>query len=493
MRVRINSFTKIFFPIFVSASLLLTSCGPTTGIDLTIPNAETLHSEEQVMPTPTQRPNYAPGELVDYIAQTGDTLPALAARFNTTVDEIHAANPQVPRTASTMPPGFPMKIPIYFVPLWGPSYRIIPDSAFIYGPSSIDVDIESVIANSDGWLKDYSEPRLNGVLSAAEILTEVSGHFSISPMVFLTFLEVYASGLSDPEMPNTPYILGYESDSHKGVYMQTVWLANQLNNAYYRWRNGTLNEFEFPDGQIERPDPWLNASTVAIHVVLSTMVDHEQYLELVNQGGFDKVYSDTFGDPWLLDKPHIPVSLQQPYFTLPFASGRVWNYTGGPHAGWGDGMPFAAIDFAPSGIKSCQNSDDWVTAIADGLVLKSERGEVLIDMDMDGYQQTGWVVFYLHLRSTDRIATGSVVKQGDRIGHPSCEGGTSTGTHVHMARLYNGEWMLADGAVPFDLDGWVTHSSGSVYNGTMKKYSEEIRSSSKAENFSAIEAEPNSQ
>lgn len=40
------------------------------------------------VPTLTERPIYNPGELVDYIAQTGDTLPNLAVRFNTTEQEI---------------------------------------------------------------------------------------------------------------------------------------------------------------------------------------------------------------------------------------------------------------------------------------------------------------------------------------------------------------------------------------------------------------------
>ncbi|HQV63613.1 MAG TPA: LysM peptidoglycan-binding domain-containing protein, partial [Anaerolineales bacterium] len=52
-------------------------------------------------PIPT-RTTYTPGELVDYIAQTGDTVPALAARFNTTVEEIFQANLQIPRDATTM-------------------------------------------------------------------------------------------------------------------------------------------------------------------------------------------------------------------------------------------------------------------------------------------------------------------------------------------------------------------------------------------------------
>src|SRR5512143_1959361 len=58
------------------------------------------------MPAPTSgRPNYAPGELVHYTAQSGDTLPALAKRFNTTEEEIRTANPIIPMDATTMPPG----------------------------------------------------------------------------------------------------------------------------------------------------------------------------------------------------------------------------------------------------------------------------------------------------------------------------------------------------------------------------------------------------
>src|SRR5512136_2067501 len=77
------------------------------------------------------RPVYSPGELVDYTAQTGDTLPVLAIRFNTTVKEILQANSFIPASATTMPPGMPMKIPIYYKPLWGTPYKIMPDSLFI--------------------------------------------------------------------------------------------------------------------------------------------------------------------------------------------------------------------------------------------------------------------------------------------------------------------------------------------------------------------------
>ena len=37
-----------------------------------------------------------------------------------------------------------------------------------------------------------------------------------------------------------------------------------------------------------------------------------------------------------------------------------------------------------------------------------------------------------------------VVNPGDNIGRPSCEGGFSNGTHLHLARRYNGEWIPTD-------------------------------------------------
>ena len=86
----------------------------------------------------------------------------------------------------------------------------------------------------------------------------------------------------------------------------------------------------------------------------------------------------------------------------------------------------------------------------------------MLDLDGDGDERTGWNVFYLHVGSDGRVPLGAVLKQGDRIGHPSCEGGEATGTHVHIARKYNGEWMPAEGIgsgiLAFNLEGWTAHT-----------------------------------
>jgi hypothetical protein len=90
----------------------------------------------------------------------------------------------------------------------------------------------------------------------------------------------------------------------------------------------------------------------------------------------------------------------------------------------------------------------------------------MIDLDGDGHEETGWVLFYLHLSGQDRVPLGMQVQQGDPVGHPSCEGGFSESTHLHLARRYNGEWIAANGPLPLILSGWQFHSSGESYDGT---------------------------
>jgi LasA protease len=81
---------------------------------------------------------------------------------------------------------------------------------------------------------------------------------------------------------------------------------------------------------------------------------------------------------------------------------------------------------------------------------------------------------YLHIAQNRRIPVGTWVDVGDPIGHPSCEGGRSTGTHIHVARKYNGEWIPADGPLPFVLSGWRVHAGEKPYEGIMTRDDKEI-------------------
>ncbi len=346
---------KLFLLIFI---LALTACLPQGAPDLTpAPPTQTPTAGPTSTPLP-ERPKYNPGELVDYVAQAGDTLPALAAHFNTSVPEIREANSQIPADATTMPPGMPMKIPIYYLPFWGTPFRILPDSQFVNGPSAIGFDTGAFVSSHAGWLKDYRAYVADANRTGAEIVDIVATNYSISPRFLLALLEFQTGALSQPVPPSGSYPLGVTDYNYAGLYMQLIWAANILNVGYYGWQSGQLKEFQHPDSTIERPDPWQTAATVAFQYYISRSSSKEVYASAIGPNGLARIYRNLFGDPWLTDqseKPYIGVSLQQPDLAFPFLDGETWSFTGGPHSGWGiaDLRPWAGIDFGPPDVKGC--------------------------------------------------------------------------------------------------------------------------------------------
>ena len=475
-----------FVIVFICA--LLTSCAPPAAVAQIEATAAPV-SEISATPYPT-RPKYKPAELVDYIAQTGDTLPALAGHFNTSVEEILAANPIIPADVTTLPPGLPMKIPIYYLPLWGSQFHIFPDSAFVNGPVALEFDTQSFVDAYPGWIKNHRDYVGGRNRNGAEIVDYVAINFSVSPRLLLTLLEYQSGALTQLEEPDTPYPLGYvEPKKHKGMYLQLVWAANTLNNGYYGWRGGNLTEFDLIDGSLERPDPWQNAATVGIQYYFSRILSGSAYDRSIGPEGFLKTYRDLFGDPWADKTIHIPGSLQQPELILPFPSGRTWTYTGAPHTGWGKGQPFAGLDFAPpSSHSGCFVADpqQYSTAMANGVVARVGTGIVILDLDNDGDERTGWAILYLHVATPGRVKEGTMLNAGDSIGYPSCEGGRTTGTHIHIARKYNGEWIPADSPLPFNMEGWIPHNGARPYEGTLTRNGIVVIASSVSDVYSQI-------
>ncbi|MCZ7544551.1 MAG: M23 family metallopeptidase [Anaerolineae bacterium] len=159
--------------------------------------------------------------------------------------------------------------------------------------------------------------------------------------------------------------------------------------------------------------------------------------------GLYATFVTLFGNPFIYAvEPLAPPNLTQPELALPWAQDETWYYTGGPHGAWASGSAWSAVDFAPPGEQmGCYIAEAYTRAAAPGVIARSENGAVLLDLDGDGFEGTGWVVFYLHL--ANRVEEGARVVTGDPLGQASCEGGVSYATHVHIARKYNGEWIPA--------------------------------------------------
>lgn len=429
-----------------------------------------------------------------YYAQSGDWLPAVAIRFGVDVRDI--ASPKILPENGLLDPGTLLIIPDTLdrsVP-FTPAVQLIPDNEFIYSSTAIDFDIATYVKDAGGYLSTYREYLLStGWTSGAREIERLAYENSVNPRLLLTILDYEARWVrGNPENElRTTYPLGEESFKYKGMFMQMVWGINQLQTGYYNWRSGKMVELTFVDGNKLRIDPNLNAGTVALMYYFSRNHTFNEWLRIMDQtSGFLSFYQNMFGDPWSRADafgPIFPPSISQPEMSLPFEVHASWAFTGGPHAAWEHEGPLAAVDFAPASAKTgCLSSDHWIVASAPGLVVRSGNGVVVIDTDGDGSEQTGWNLLYLHVAANGRVAKGEWVEQDARIGHPSCEGGTSTGTHLHFARKYNGEWVIADGPLPFVLSGWTVYAGDKPYQGKLVKGDKVITADLYAQSLAVI-------
>lgn len=415
-------------------------------------------------------------EPEEYTVQSGDTLAKIARRYGVSLDQLIAANRL--DNPNLLYPGQVLIIPPPSLDSIGPAFKIIPDSELVYGPLAAGFDTAAFIQEKDGYLAHYQEEVEGEMLSGAQIVQRVANDFSVNPRLLLAVLE-YQSGWvtrSDPPEATLEYPLGAYEVWDDGLYYQLTWAANNLNRGYYLWRVEGVATWILADGSAVPIDPTINAGTAGVQHMFALLYPRALWEQAVSETGVYATYLALFGYPFdLAVEPLVPANLYQPRLQLPFEPGVDWAFTGGPHGGWGDGSAWAALDFAPGGeALGCVQSEAWVTAVADGLIVRTGHGVVIQDLDGDGLEQTGWSILYLHIETRDRIPVGVAVRAGDRIGHPSCEGGFSSGTHLHLARRYNGEWIPADQTTPFVLDGWISRGSGVEYDGFLFKDDEII-------------------
>ena len=448
-------------------------------------NAPTLESgETEPYPGPSpdpDRPDHTPtpdpprplptlrsAEVV-HTVRWGENLKSIARRYRVLPADIAHKNGIA--DPNLIYNGQQLEIPVPKVAETGPSHKLIPDSELVYGPYSADFQIAQNLQELGGYAATYREEVDGRTYTGPQIIQRVAMEYSVNPRLLIALLEHQTGWATRPEGKNKNYPLKYKEAGYEGLYRQLAWAANQLNSGYYLWRVRGVGSWLCTDGINVPVDETINAGTAALQHLFSFLQPHSKWREVVSAEGFITTYRDLFGSPFAYTyEPLVPADLTQPPLQLPFEQGVVWSFTGGPHGGWGSGSAWAAIDFAPPpGNLGCVQSKEWVVAAADGEIVYANQGAVLQSIDGDPYPQTGWTLLYMHIASSQRVEVGTFLKAGERIGHPSCEGGVSTGTHLHLARRYNGEWIPADQNLPFNLEGWISRGDGAPYQGSLVK------------------------
>lgn len=440
-----------------------------------------------------------------YTVKAGDTLAIIANSAGTTVEALLAANnlsnpdllfvgqlltiPEAQPTVDALPTQVAsIATPNSPAGVGGVSMKLIPDSELVYGPTVANFDLRAYLKLKNGFLRAYSDEIDGEYVAGIELIDEVAKNYSVNPRLLLALLEyrggwIESATVSD-QAQSYPY--GLLSPGRTGLYMQVLDAANALSAGYYGWKYRGLNTITFGDGRSVTLSPELNPGTAALQYFFALYSTLEQWTIDVGPNGFFQTYLSMFGDPFISAyEPILPLNLTQPTLTFPFSANETWYFTGGPHGGYNTGSAWASIDFAPPAPPDsllasqgfCYISPYWVTAVAAGVIARSGKGFVILDLDFDGNEYTGWTIVYLHIADNeDLVAEGTQVQVGDRLGHPSCTGGFSSATHLHFGRRYNGEWIPVDcfdcpqgtPAVPMILSGWtVSGFQNQEYQGTM--------------------------
>jgi len=431
-------------------------------------------------PTP-DAPYYdvAPGtesSVGNHTVAAGETLGTIAQRYNTTVEELISLNGLTNPDVITV--GQQLQVPgVEIQRAVGPTFKIVPDSELVYGPGAADFDTRAFVIALGGRLVGYQEEVEGQTMDGPDIVQLVADRHSVNPRLLLAVLEYRAGWVTQANPPEQTSRLGAGADV-TGLYRQLSWAANLLNLGFYGRADGGLRGFNLGETTQVIFAPTINHGTAGVQRFLGAVegVTYDSWQRDAGPDGLFATYTRLFGNPFgYAHDPLLPAGLSAPALELPWAADETWYFTGGPHGAWNSGSAWGALDFVPPGEQAgCIQTDAWVTAMAPGVVVRSGHGAVVIDLDAgeeaaDGYAGTGWAVTSMHLETRDRIAAGTRVKTGDRLGHPSCEGGFSNGTHVHIVRSYNGRWISADGDMPFTLSGWVSSGAGAEYDGYLTR------------------------
>lgn len=358
----------------------------------------------------------------------------------------------------------------------GPDFQIIPDSELVYGPALAGFALGKFIAARIPQLLEYSEDVDGMRMTGSDIVDQISRDYSVNPRLLLALLRYCTDDMQNLEQAFIPDA-GYE-----GLFTQLSWAANALNRGYYTRRVNALKRISLTDDVLIDLSSDIGAGTTAVQYFFSLLYGYNDWQTAVGPLGVYASYLDWFDSPQSRAvEPLIPADLTQPEMRLPYAEGAGWYFTAGPHSAWGVYAAWAALDFAPpkpsEDVWGCYISDDWVRAVADGRVVRIADGLVVQELDDDSFEGSGWSILYMHVAENERVKWGDYLNAGDPVGHPSCEGGPATGTHLHIARRYNGEWIPADQNIPFVLSGWESAGFGVEYDGSLTKDGVEIEAS----------------
>jgi len=342
----------------------------------------------------------------------------------------------------------------------------IRESAFVYDLARDDFDLSSYLDRHAPHLKPHEEA-----------ISHWSGFASIHPRIVLALMDARSDVVSHPTDASLERPFGTLSDE-VGFNDQLSDVVTRLSQRFYNIKG--IKRSTGPS--LLRRDVESDASPASL-VMASAMAENSRSVRATDPlDTFETRFAELFPEqaatlrgPETIDRPEPKQDLKQKsdrslqwnygynsfvppenMMQLPWRQGYWW-IPNGAHAHTGSGYPLSSIDVSYSWPRWGGRTYS-VAAAHGGYVRVFSRCQVRVT------NPNGWATNYYHLEGI-QVRDGQWVNRNTKLavyandrGNALCQGGSSTGPHLHFSLLYNGQYRsLQDvnlGPYRIDVGRW---------------------------------------
>ncbi len=312
-------------------------------------------------------------------------------------------------------------------------YRVTPqvaDDNFVYNPQTV----------SNRWEQYFKHPALR---AHKETFTHWVGFHSVNPNLVLALMDMHSGILSRTSLSDVSRPFA-ELSNAQGFNEQLQDVLSRLSKSFYQVRKEQEQQYQ-DKGFVSAKQ---SAATLALQQLFATSqtpqvgkAPSEQLEQLL------KTYEQRFEQSLQTQQPQFEsltqASLAAPVMQLPWSLGYSW-IGGGSHGYDGSSWPHSSIDYAYDWPQ--WGGQTWSVRAAHGGTVS-----VLSSCQVRITDASGWATTYYHLSNVN-VYNGQQVSANTHLGYYAsnksqalCEGGSSTGPHLHFSLLYNGYYQSLDG------------------------------------------------
>ncbi len=316
-------------------------------------------------------------------------------------------------------------------------------------------------------VSDYLNNNAPHLLPYAEAISHYAAVSTTSPKVLLTLIEQQSGLLTTHDTTPEKVALAFGKLSDKyGFNQQLEDIAGRINLALYQTPGYTesITNPSLPDNLAARK---------IIQSIFSAEKNFafEQSIAVNEINHFNKIYRQLFpqiSNP-MEEATNSNTTAVPPsnFLQLPFPIGEAWS-NGGSHTFTGSGAyPQSSLDFNDGGVWGGNIDHLWVVASAAGRVVVHSSCNVEVVHD------NGWSTAYYHLDNV-QVQTGDVIGINTPIANYAnnrsqalCEGGSSSGPHVHFSLKKDAQYFDLDGVA---LSGYVVSTGNDSYDSDCNRF-----------------------